>query len=217
MGRAIALVACVCAPVVAAAAATPIPLQQPTGYRDYCDGMGKVAKRSCPRGCVPQRLWRQLSFPPVGPHGECPVSKPHRISKRFAPVLGSKPMYVGTYGSAGDYSAVEMPSPAPYGSPAYGTGWSITKILLTMRKELHQPLLIRGKRLDDAGWLGFSGPAGHRPFAAMQFPSTRKGIDEGKFKAFGMGVWATAPGCYGVQIDGKNFRRDVVFRVVFSS
>jgi hypothetical protein len=210
------LFACLVGSSYASASDPPVPLKPSTGYRDYCEGFGRSARRACPRGQVPARLWRVLSFPPVVPGGECPVSAPHRISKRFAPVLGSAPVYVGTYAYAGDNTVVEMPWPAPSTSPAYGSGWTIAKIVLVMRKELRQPLLVRGQRLDDTGSLGFSGPAARRPFTAIQFPTRKKGIDEGRFKAFGLGVWATAPGCYGVQIDGKTFRRDVVFRVVLS-
>lgn len=220
MIRVIALAASLSFAAVAAGSTgpTPIPLQPSSGYRNYCDGMSrKMAKANCPRGHVPPKLWRALSFPPPGPSGGCPVSTPHRISRRFAPVLGSKPVFVGTYGSSGDYASVEMPATPPDGSPAHDTGWSVAKILLTMRKELHQPLLVRGKRLDADGWLGFSAHAGKHPFAAMQFPARKAGIREGVFKQYGLSAWATAPGCYGLQIDGKAFRRDIVFRVVFSS
>jgi hypothetical protein len=194
----------------------PVPLKPSIGYRDYCQGFSKSVPRACPPGHVPARLWRVLSFPQVAPDGECPVSVPHRISKRFAPVLGSAPVYVGTYAYGGDNAVVEMPWPAPSKSPAYGSGWTTAKIVLVMRKELRQPLLVRGQRLDEIGSLGFSGPAARSPFAAIQFPPRRRGIDEGRFKAFGLRIWATAPGCYGVQIDGKTFLRDVVFRVVLS-
>jgi len=211
------LLACVLALGSASAANAPIPLEPSTGFRDYCAGLGKSGRKACPRGHVPVRLWRALSFPPFGPGGACPVSAAHRISKRFAPVLGLKPTYVGTYGSGGDYTVVEMPWPAPDQSLAYGSGWTIAKILVVMRKDFRQPLLVRGRRLDDAGMLGFSGPAGRRPVAAMQFPPGRRGIEQGRFKLFGLGLWATAAGCYGVQIDGKTFRRTVVFRVMFSS
>lgn len=208
---------CFAAVAVAVAGPTPIPLRTSSGYRDYCDGMKKAKRPSCPPGRVPARLWRPIAFPVVGAAGECPVSKAHRISRRFAPVLGPKPVYVGTYGYQGDSAVVEMPFPAPNGSPAYGTGWTLTKILLTMRNEVRQPLLVRGRRLDDVGSLGFSGSAGRRPFAAMQFPTTKAGIREGKFKQFGLEAWVTAPGCYGIQIDGKTFRHVVVFRAVFSN
>ena len=218
MTKAIPIAACLCFVLAAVAAAdpAPIPLQPSTGYRDYCDGFGKIAKKACPRGHVPARLWRALAFPPLGPGGECPVSMPHRISKLMAPALGSKPVYMRSYGYQGDYSAVDMLSPAPYGSHAYGTGWTVAKIGVTTRTGFHEPLLIRGQRLDGTASLGFSGHAGRRPFDAMQFPGVRLRHRIGKFDESGLGVWATAPGCYGVQIDGKTFRRDVVFRVVYS-
>ena len=207
---------CMLGSAYASAVDAPIPMRQSTGYRDYCDGFGRSAKKACPRGHAPARLWRSLSFPPLGPGGECPVSAPHRISQRFAPVLGSKPVYVGTYAYGGDNAVVGMPWPAPDASKAYGSGWTITKIVLLVGKDFRQPLLVRGQRLDETGSLGFSGHAGRRPFEAMQFPSGMKGMDERRFKGFGLGVWATAPGCYGIQIDGRTFRRAVVFRVVFS-
>jgi hypothetical protein len=82
-----------------------------------------------------------------------------------------------------------------------------------MRKRFRQPLLVRGRRLDEPGVVGFSGPRGRRPFVAMQFAPRARAIDLGRFKALGLTVWANEPGCYGLQLDGKTFSRVVVSMV----
>ena len=198
----------------ASADETPIPLKTPTGYRDYCDGQ----KRSglCPRGGVPRRLWRPLALPTVALGELCPVSRPHSVTPRAAPVLGSGPVYFapGAY-NPGDRSTMTAAYPAPHRSLAAGTGWTIAKAPLLMRRTVRQPLVIRGRRLDGPESLGFSGHTGRRPFAAIQFPTVGYTIPLGSHKAHSLNVWATAAGCYAVQIDGMTFSSVVVFRIEF--
>jgi hypothetical protein len=116
-----------------------------------------------------------------------------------------------------DRATMTAPYPAPEASVAAGTGWAVAKTTLVMKKIFSQPLVVRGSRIDGAGQLGFSGPVGRRPFAAIQFPATAAAIDFGKYKAHGLNVWATSSGCYALQLDGKTFSRAVVFRVELTS
>lgn len=109
-----------------------------------------------------------------------------------------------------------MRYPIPEGALGSGTGWTLAKAPLMMKKVFRQPLLVRGRRIDGPGGLGFSGYAGRQPFAAMQFPPVGYTIPLGDYKAHSLSVWAATPGCYALQIDGKTFSESVIFRVFFS-
>jgi hypothetical protein len=201
---------------VAYAEQPPIPLQRPTGYGDYCAGMKKDRNYPCPRGGVPQALWRPLDLPVVSPGAACPVATPRQITNKTAPVLGSLPVYFapGAY-NAVDRATLAAPYPAPAASRAAGTGWTLAKTVLVVKKRFRQPFVVRGRRIDGAGELGFTGPSGRRPVEAMQFPSAGPAIHLGAYKARGLMVWAATTGCYAVQIDGPKFSQTVVFRVLF--
>jgi len=194
----------------AAAEQTPIPLKAPSGYRDYCG-----RHRGCPRGGVPQALWRPLHLPTLAPSASCSAATPRTVTKRIAPVLGSGPVYF----SAGAYNPTDratMKTLPPDTSIAAGTGWTVAKAPLVAKKTLRQPLVVRGGRIDRPGELGFTGYGVQRPFSALQFPPSFA-IDLGAFKAYGISVWAATPGCYALQIDGATFSRIIVFRVEFTS
>ncbi len=118
----------------------------------------------------------------------------------------------GAYNAADRSTMLLIPSAEPR-SQAAGTGWGIAKTAIVKRKTLKQPLLLRGRRLDGQGDLGFSG-TGHRPFAALQL-WPKFGGALGKFKWKGLAAWAVDAGCYGLQIDGRTFSEVIVFRVAF--
>lgn len=135
----------------------------------------------------------------------------------MAPVLGTGPVYfaAGAYNPE-DRSTMQVISSTNPRSQGAGTGWGIAKTLIVMRRTLRQPLLLRGQRVDGPGELGFAGHAGRRPYAALQFKTGWHTINAGRFRADGFTAWATVPGCYALQIDGRTFSRVVVFRIAFS-
>ena len=202
--------------IQALAADQPIASKAPKGYRDYCDGSKRGQPSPCARGGAPASLWRQLNLPSVAQGEACPVSVPHVIATRVSPVLGSGPVYLaaGAYNPA-DRSTTTAPFPAPSTSVAFGTGWTLSKAPILMPKSLKQPLVLRGRRLDGVGDLGFSGYAGRRPFSALQFPASGYTMDVGTLKAHSVNLWFSAEGCYGIQIDGRTFSRVIVFRAAF--
>jgi hypothetical protein len=197
----------------AVAATTPIPLQPPRGYRDYCEGLAKQSL--CPAGRAPQRLWRKLTLPVLAAGSPCTVSATRRIPGVSTPVLGSGQTLfaAGAYSSSGPTTA-EMAFP-PTTGPAAGTGWGVAKTPLLVPRSFSEPLVVRGRRLDRVPEpLGFS--AGHgRPSIAMQLAPGSPTVRLGSWKAYGLLLWATSPGCYGVQVDGRTFSRTIVFRVAF--
>jgi hypothetical protein len=103
--------------------------------------------------------------------------------------------------------------PAPENSIAAGTGWAIDKTPFVWKKRFRGPFLLRGDRIDGQGELGFSGPAGRRPFAAMQFAAGRSGLESAGLHGWPVAVWMTTPGCYAFQIDSPTTSRVIVFRV----
>lgn len=190
---------------------TPIPLTASRGYRDYCDGMNLHRQlRVCGRGRVLARLWRPLSLPTVAPGEPCPVSRRHAISRKVRGT-GTGPIY------STHVIPWVVPFPAPENSIAAGTGWSVDKTPLVSKKRFRGALLVRGARIDGQGDLGFSGPAGRRPFAAMQFAAGRSGSEVADLHGWPVIVWMTAPGCYAFQIDTKTTSRLLVFRVQAAS
>ncbi len=198
----------------ALAATTPIPLLAPGGYRDYCGGMGR--RSLCPTGRAPQLLWRKLTLPVLADGSPCPVSAARRIPPVSPPVLGPGPVLfaAGAYTRSAGPTTAEMAFP-PTAGPAVGTGWGVAKTPLLMRRSFSEPLVVRGRRLDGASDpLGFSGGNG-RPYIAMQFAPGSPTIRLGSWKAYGLLVWATSPGCYGIQVDGRTFSHTIVFRVDF--
>jgi hypothetical protein len=134
-------------------------------------------------------------------------------------VLGRGPVYF----SAGAYNVDDRTTMKAYTGDGHqpsvvaGTGWGVAKAPFLMKRSLRQPLLVRGGRPDGAGLLGFTGSAGRHPFNAMQFPAKRYNFRVGAFKGLGGPTWATASGCYALQVDGKTFSEVIVFRVAVVS
>jgi hypothetical protein len=209
-----AMLASLAAATAASAEQAPIPLKAPTGYRDFCDGLARSPTtrdglRLCPRGGVPQALWRPLALPAVDAGSACPATPSRKIA-RFLMGLGAGPVYPSrTF-------PVRTRYPAPENSLAAGSGWAVDKVPLLLKKTFHGPFVVRGRRVDGEGLLGFSGIAGRRPFEAMQFAPGRATLKAGGLLGWGIGVWMTSPGCYALQIDGPTFSRVVVFRVEFT-
>jgi len=198
------VVATLAAATSASAGQAPVPLTAPTGYRDYCDGIGR--NRVCPRGGVPSAFWRPLHLPAVAPGQACPVTRT-RAMKGLGTVYGTGPV------SITHVNPWRVPFPPQENSVAAGTGWSADKTPFVLGKRFHGSFAVRGRRLDGPGELGFSGPGGRRPFEAFQFAEGRAGAEAAGYRAWPAVVWMTAPGCYGFQIDGASFSRAIVFRV----
>jgi hypothetical protein len=204
-----AAVALAAALVFAAASTAASPLRQPTGYKNWCEGMRGV---KCARGGVPRSLWRPLSLPAIGPDGGCPADTPEKRFQSTNAVIGRGPAYLNV-GNSGNTLRIYDPAPLRFQTAAAGWGVGVLKVALA--PTFRGPYVLRGGRIDAPGLIGFSGPAGVRPYSALQIPprpKPRAGMDV---------VWSggyaflTEPGCYAIQIDGATFSYTIVFRAAF--
>jgi hypothetical protein len=96
----------------------------------------------------------------------------------------------------------------------YGSQWQGQKVFWYVAPSYRGRVLIRGRRIDGSGWLGFNG---------MRVPSDELRIEpydtvswsgQPRFsRGIPSAVRALSSGCYAVQVDGKTFSKIVVFQV----
>jgi hypothetical protein len=156
------------------------------------------------------RLRRPLHLPKVAVGAPCAVSRvDRRVNWSRANIfggagLGRGPVYPGLP------SAFLMTTR----DEQYGGPWFGQKVFWYVLPSYRGPALIRGRRLDAAGRMGFNGRsvpdpelriAPNQTVAWSGQPRGSRGVPSG--------VRVLTPGCYGVQIDGSSFSRVVVFRV----
>jgi hypothetical protein len=94
-----------------------------------------------------------------------------------------------------------------------GSDWSGNKVLWRIAPRYAGPVLIRGRRLDAPGRLGFS--LGGDPVAWDELPLAGGGIGSADgYRDFASALRVRAAGCYGVQVDGAGFSYAIVLRDV---
>lgn len=155
-------------------------------------------------------LRRPLHLPRVRAGAKCPVSHVNRrvawkrINIFGGEGLGPGPVYPGIP------SAFLMASrDVQYGGPWFGD-----KVFWYVQPSYRGPVLLRGRRLDGPQKLGFNGA--RRPRFELRIARHQTVTWDGQppgSRGVPSGVRVLVPGCYGVQIDGTNFSRMVVFRV----
>lgn len=92
-------------------------------------------------------------------------------------------------------------------------GWWYYKTMWIRDPSYRGRALIRGRRLDGPGGLRFQPGGGPEPtFATLRLPRPKPSDDEWAFM-IGSTLIRRA-GCYGLQIDGDDFSRLVVFKAV---
>ena len=157
-------------------------------------------------------LRRPLHLPVVAPGSSCPVSKVdgrvpwQRIRIFGGSGIGPGPVYPGLGSTSGLLNAVK--------DTQYGGPWQGEKVFWYVAPSYRGRVLIRGRRLDGPGWLGFNGTRVPKdelriePYTTVSWsgqPAHSRGIPTG--------VRAMSSGCYGAQIDGTTFSRIVVFTI----
>jgi hypothetical protein len=95
-----------------------------------------------------------------------------------------------------------------------GSRWLAARVTWRAAAGYHGPLLIRGRRLAGAGTVGFG--EGHRPYDELQLMNSGRGeaTRRGGVRAWLSLTRVRRPGCYAYQVDGTDFSRVIVFRVL---
>ena len=96
----------------------------------------------------------------------------------------------------------------------YGGPWYGVKLFWYALPRYPGPALIRGRRLDGDGVLGFNGEAAPKRELRLDRGETVTWTDQVPgSRGLPSTIRVLQPGCYGVQIDGSTFSRVVVFHV----
>jgi hypothetical protein len=95
-----------------------------------------------------------------------------------------------------------------------GSRWLAARVTWRASAGYHGPLLIRGRQLGTAGTIGFG--EGHRPYDELQLMNSGRGerTASGGARAWLSLTRVRRPGCYAYQVDGTDFSRVIVFRVL---
>lgn len=158
------------------------------------------------------KLHRPLRLYRLAPGAACPVSQIdpridwERINIFGGSGIGRGPVYPGLGGSGGRmYARPDV---------QYGGVWADGKVFWYVRPSYQGPILIRGRRLDGPQWLRFNGR--RLPPRELLIKPRETVAWEGQppgSRGVPSSLRVRAPGCYGVQIDGRTFSCVVVFTV----
>jgi hypothetical protein len=160
------------------------------------------------KGTVPAALRRPLHLPRSA--RPCPVSPWHPSQNGISgEALGTGPVFAGA--DLGNRYLLQPP-------PTKAAGrWGYFKILWSVRG-YRGPLLIRGQQIGGPDGLGFGDPE-FPPRPELQIAPREPGTptpsgSRDPWRFFPSAERVTAPGCYGLQIDGTSFSKVIVIRVV---
>jgi hypothetical protein len=99
----------------------------------------------------------------------------------------------------------------------FGSAWQGQKVFWYIAPSYRGRVLIRGKRLDGSGWLGFNGTRVPKDELRIEPYTTVSWTGQPRYsRGIPTAVRALSSGCYAAQIDGKTFSRVVVFTVVLT-
>jgi hypothetical protein len=160
-----------------------------------------------------RKLHRPLHLPRLAAGATCPVSPVDRrldwkpINIFGVSGIGPGPVYPGLGGTGGH---VTVSADTQYGGP-----WLGGKLFWYVRPTYRGPILIRGRRLDANGLMGFDGARRPEPELRIHTYDTVSwsGQPAGS-RGVPSSVRVLQPGCYAAQIDGTRFSRVVVFIVI---
>ena len=157
-------------------------------------------------------LRRPFHLPVMAPGSACPVSKIdrrlpwQRIGIFGGSGIGPGPVYPGLGSTSGLLNAVK--------DTQYGGPWQGQKVFWYVAPSYRARVLIRGRRLDGPGWLGFNGTRVPKDELRIEPYDTVSWSGQPRYsRGIPSGVRALTSGCYGAQIDGTTFSRTVVFTI----
>jgi hypothetical protein len=159
------------------------------------------------------KLQRSFHLPRVARGARCPVSAvDRRVGWSRIHIFGGSgtgrgPVYPGLGGSGG---VLHVDPDTVYGGP-----WAGGKLFWYVKRSYRGRVLIRGRRLDDAGTLEFNGDRVPASGELRIEPWDTVPWEGQPYRSRGVAstVRVQSSGCYGVQIDGTSFSRVVVFAV----
>lgn len=157
-------------------------------------------------------LRRPLQLPVLSAGARCPVSNvDHSVPWAHIRIFGASgtgpgPVYPGLGATSGLLNAVK--------STQYGGQWQGGKVFWYVAPSYRGRVLIRGKRLDGPGWLGFNGTRVPKDELRIQPYETVSWAGQPRYsRGIPSDVRARTSGCYGAQIDGTTFSTVVVFTI----
>jgi hypothetical protein len=96
----------------------------------------------------------------------------------------------------------------------YGGLWEGEKVFWYVAPSYRGRVLIRGRRLDGLGWLGFNGTRIPKDELRIEPYDTVSWSGQPRYsRGIPSGVRALSSGCYGAQFDGTTFSKVVVFTI----
>jgi hypothetical protein len=158
------------------------------------------------------RLHRALHLPHVAADAACPISRvDRRVDWKAARIFGGAGIGPGpAYPALGTSGRLRTSRDEQFGGPWFGQ-----KVFWYVLPSYQGRVLIRGRRLDGQHPLGFNGDA--VPERELRIESGETVWWDGqpdRSRGIASSIRVRAAGCYGVQIDGVDFSRVVVFRVL---
>lgn len=156
------------------------------------------------------KLRRPLHLPLVAPGASCPISHvggrvPWARIHIFGGV-GAGPVYPVFGTTSAVLNTVK--------DTQYGSAWQGQKVFWYVAPAYRGRVLIRGRRLDGSGWLGFNGARVPRDEMRIEPSDTVSWSGQPKYsRGIPSAVRALSSGCYGVQVDGKTFSNVLVLQV----
>ena len=150
---------------------------------------------------------RPLVLPKVEPGGSCPVSPLSRVAADFGLAQGTGPAYVVGLQLHTDKSG-QSPVISGY-LPGDVSNWGTNKSIYVIDPVYTGPLFIRGARLDGEGQVRFLGDS-VQDSVAFDAASPASNVQGWRSNVFSTLI--PADGCYGLQVDGANFREVIVFK-----
>jgi hypothetical protein len=175
-----------------------------------------IAAATAPPASSDQVRWaalrRPLHLPILARGARCPVSKVDRsvpwgrIRIFGGSGIGTGPVYPGLGATSGLLNAVK--------DTQYGGPWQGEKVFWYVAPSYRGRVLIRGRRLDGPGWLGFNGTRVPKDELRIEPYDTVSWSGQPRYsRGIPSGVRALTSGCYGAQIDGTTFSSVVVFTI----
>lgn len=154
-------------------------------------------------------LARPMHLPSLGPNSSCPTSSGRFLNN---PVTGNGPFLGGgpvrlEIGNEGDLARGQVILGRTSSSPH----WYGIEVIWLSLPNYQGPFVVRGARIGGAGridvWGNVRPTAG--PFVVPAGRASYGNSGDG-YRALPNGVLVGAPGCYGLQVDGRGFSEVIV-------